>query len=254
MGLQPGTCLLLPEKANERGSVQPQALKEMLEQEAKQVLKNKKSVIRNYQVQDKVISAFVEYLHPPVSVIMLGAGNDVQPLVQMASILGWSVTVIDGRTNYAVKSRFPLADQVLVAKPPQVLDLITVDAQTVFLLMTHNYNYDLAMLRQLIPLPVPYVGVLGPKKKLNQMLEELQDEGLEFTPDQMQKVYGPLGLDIGAETPEEIALSAISEIKAVLTNKEGTSLRHKPAAIHDRAIIETPTPITDPRAVSDAVA
>lgn len=253
-GLQPGTCLLLPEKAEARGNVQPAALQELLAQEAVQVLKNQRSVIRNYQLADKVISAFVEYLHPPVSIILLGGGNDVQPLVQMASILGWLVTVIDGRTNYAVKSRFPLADKVIVAKPTQVLDAIAVDAQTVFLLMTHNYNYDLAMLRQLMPLPVPYVGVLGPKKKLNQMLAELQDEGLEFTPDQMQKVYGPLGLDIGAETPEEIALSVISEIKAVLTGKPGTSLRHKPDAIHDRTTIESPTPVTDPRPVSDAVA
>ncbi|RDC66300.1 XdhC family protein [Adhaeribacter pallidiroseus] len=254
MGLQPGTCLLLPEKAAARGHVQPTALQELLAQEAMQVLKNQKSVIRNYQVQDKVISAFVEYLRPPVSVIVLGAGNDIQPLVQMASILGWLVTVIDGRTNYAVKNRFPLADKVLLAKPPQVLDLIPVDGQTVFLLMTHNYNFDIAMLRQLIPLAVPYVGVLGPKKKLTQMLTELQDEGLRFTPDQMQKVYGPLGLDIGAETPEEIALSVLSEIKAVLTGKPGTALRNKPEAIHDRTIIETPIPVTAAQPVPDAVA
>ncbi|QNF33288.1 XdhC family protein [Adhaeribacter swui] len=253
-GVQPGTCLLLPEKAEAQGNVQPAALQELLAQEAVQVLKNQKSVIRNYQLEDKVISAFVEYLHPPVSVVVLGAGNDIQPLVQMASILGWLVTVIDGRTNYAVKSRFPLANQVILAKPPQVLDLISVDGQTVFLLMTHNYNYDIAMLRQLIPLAVPYVGVLGPKKKLNQMLSELQEEGLAFTPDQMQKVYGPLGLDIGAETPEEIALSVISEIKAVLTNKPGTSLRHKPEAIHDRTTIDTPVRVTTPQPVSDAVA
>jgi len=254
MGVQPGTCLLLPEKAEVRGKVQPEALRDLLASEAVQVLKNQRSVIRNYQLKDKVISAFVEYLRPPVSVVVLGGGNDVQPLVQMARILGWLVTVIDGRTNYAVKSRFPLADQVLVAKPPQVLDLIAVDGQTVFLLMTHNYNYDLAMLRQLIPLAVPYVGVLGPKKKLNQMLAELQDEGLVFTPEQMQKVYGPLGLDIGAETPEEIALSVVSEIKAVLSGKPGTSLRHKPDAIHDRTIIETPTPVTSLQPVSDALA
>ena len=254
MGVQPGTCLLLPEKAEARGNVQPAALRDLLAQEAVQVLKNQRSAIRNYQLANKVVSAFVEYLRPPVSVVVLGGGNDIQPLVQMASVLGWLVTVVDGRTNYAVKSRFPLADRVLVAKPPQVLDLISVDGQTVFLLMTHNYNYDLAMLRQLIPLSVPYVGVLGPKKKLNQMLAELHDEGLAFTSGQMQKVYGPQGLDIGAETPEEIALSVIAEIKAVLTGKPGTSLRHKPEAIHDRTTVETPIPVTDAQPVSDALA
>ncbi|PSR54618.1 alanine dehydrogenase [Adhaeribacter arboris] len=253
LGFQPGTCLLLPEKGDKRGDKYPLELSELLEKEGNQVLQSKKSLIRNYQLQDKVLSAFVEYLHPPVSVIVLGGGNDVQPLVQMASILGWSVTVIDGRTNYAVKTRFPTADKVLVAKPQQVLENITVDAQTVFLLMTHNYNYDLAMLRQLLPLPVVYVGVLGPKKKLNQMLEELESDGMEITPDQMQKIYGPLGLNIGAETPEEIALSAISEIKAVLAGKEGTFLRQKPQAIHERSVVNTPIPVGSSQPVSDEV-
>ncbi|MDQ3290759.1 MAG: XdhC family protein [Bacteroidota bacterium] len=254
LGFQPGTCLLLPEKGEKRGDKYPTELSELLEEEGYRVLQSKKSVIRNYQLEDRVFSAFVEYLHPPVSVILLGGGNDVQPLVQMASILGWQVTVIDGRINYAVKSRFPTAEKVLVAKPQQVLEQITVDTQTVFLLMTHNYNYDLAMLRQLLPLPVVYVGVLGPKKKLNQMLEELESEGTVITPGQMQKIFGPLGLDIGAETPEEIALSTISEIKAVLAGKEGTSLRHKPQAIHERSVPEAPIEVVKSQAISDSVA
>jgi xanthine/CO dehydrogenase XdhC/CoxF family maturation factor len=164
----------------------------------------------------------------------LGAGNDIKPLVQMAHVLGWETTVADGRTNYATIERFPLANRVLIAKPDKVLAQIAVDSQTVFLLMTHNYNYDLAMLRQLVHLDISYIGALGPKKKLDRMLEEMQEEGIYLTSAQKQKIYGPTGLDLGAETPEEIALSIISEIKAVLANKAGGSLRDKPDVIHAR--------------------
>lgn len=100
--------------------------------------------------------------------------------------------------------------------------------------MTHNYLYDLAMLRELLPLAIPYIGSLGPKKKLERMLEELRSEGMIITNEMLQHVYGPTGLEIGAETSEEIALSILAEIKAVLANKPGGLLRDKPGAIHDR--------------------
>ena len=102
------------------------------------------------------------------------------PVVNMADILGWETTVVDGRANYAKKERFVSACQVLVSKPEQVLEQIAIDEQTVFLLMTHNYNYDMAMLRQLLQKNVTYIGMLGPKKKRERMLNELKDEGLSF--------------------------------------------------------------------------
>jgi xanthine/CO dehydrogenase XdhC/CoxF family maturation factor len=100
--------------------------------------------------------------------------------------------------------------------------------------MTHNYNYDMAILKQLLPLQLNYVGALGPKKRLNRMLEELKADGVNITTDQLASVYGPAGLDIGSENSEEIALSIISEIQAVLTKRNGSSLRNK-SAVHSRA-------------------
>ena len=101
-------------------------------------------------------------------------------------------------------------------------------------MMTHNYNYDLAMLKALLPSEVAYVGMLGPRKKLDRMLDELKHEGVALDADQLKKVYGPAGLEIGAETPEEIALSMIAEIQAVLAGKSGGMLRGKSEVIHDR--------------------
>jgi xanthine/CO dehydrogenase XdhC/CoxF family maturation factor len=122
----------------------------------------------------------------------------------------------------------------LVSKPEKALEEIPVDLNTAFVLMTHNYNYDKAMLKGLLPKEIQYIGVLGPKKKLEKMLEELQEEGIAITPDQLNKIYGPAGLEIGAETPEEIALSIIAEIKAVFSKKTGGSLRNKKDVIHSR--------------------
>jgi xanthine/CO dehydrogenase XdhC/CoxF family maturation factor len=100
--------------------------------------------------------------------------------------------------------------------------------------MTHNYNYDKAMLKALVQKDIPYVGSLGPKKKLDRMLGELLEEGLVLTDAQRSIIHGPVGLDIGAETSEEIALSILAEIKAVLSGKEGQSLKHIDGEIHSR--------------------
>jgi xanthine/CO dehydrogenase XdhC/CoxF family maturation factor len=121
---------------------------------------------------------------------------------------------------------------VLVSKPEKVLEQIKIDNRTCFVLMTHNYQYDLQMLKALLPLGLPYIGLLGPKKKLEKALNELAEQGYVPTEAQLANVYGPTGLDIGAETAEEIASSIIAEIQMVLNRKEGIQLRNKNTPIH----------------------
>ena len=230
---QHGTCLLL--KENGEMIDQTPVLKDILLADAKDAMINQNSSFKNYISEDHNLTAFIEVIKPPVSVIIIGAGNDVMPLVDMAEILGWETTVVDGRANYAKKERFVSACSVLVAKPEQVLEQIVIDEHTVFLLMTHNYNYDMAMLRQLLQKDVAYIGMLGPKKKRERMLGELKDEGLSFTEQQLSVLHSPVGLDIGAETSEEIALSILAEIKAFFANKDVQSLRTSKEVIHPRS-------------------
>jgi len=102
-------------------------------------------------------------------------------------------------------------------------------------LMTHNYNYDVALLKQIVNRDLLYIGALGPKTKLARMLSELAAEGVALTEDQLKKIHGPLGLDIGAETAEEIAVSLVAEVKSVLAGSTALPLTEKKEPIHRRA-------------------
>jgi xanthine dehydrogenase accessory factor len=230
---QPGTCLLLRDNGQIERNIP--ALKNILIKDGMQVLAGHQSLFRTYHSESKSLTAFIELIRPPVSLIVIGAGNDVIPLVAMADTLGWETTVIDGRPNYAKQERFTASCQVLVAKPEKVLSQVSIDEQTVFLLMTHNYNYDMAMLYPLVQKKVVFVGMLGPKKKLERMIGELAEQGVYLTEEEMSSIYSPVGFDIGAETSEEIALSILSEIKAVLSGKEGLSLNSNKGTIHSRS-------------------
>ena len=230
---QYGTCLLLKEDGNVIYNTP--VLKDVLIADANDAMTTQLSSFKNYISDNHNLTAFIEMIKPPVSVVIVGAGNDVVPLVEMADILGWETTVVDGRANYAKKERFVSACQVLVSKPEQVLDQIAIDENTVFLLMTHNYNYDMAMLKQLLQRNISYIGMLGPKKKRERILNELKDEGVTFSQQQLSVLHSPVGLDIGAETSEEIALSILAEIKALFAGKDVQSLRTLKEVIHPRS-------------------
>lgn len=231
---QIGACLLFEEDKTITGDIPQAGIKEAVMKDVELVMASQISLFRDYESDGQTISAFIEFLKPPVTLVAVGAGNDAIPLVAIADTIGWETKVVDGRNTHAKQERFVSACQVVVSKPEKVLEQITIDAQTVFVLMTHNYNYDLAMLKVLLERKVNYIGVLGPKKRADKMLAELKDQGLNITEDQLNSIYGPVGLGIGAETPEEIALSIIAEIKAVLSGRNGLSLRNSNAYIHSK--------------------
>lgn len=231
-GLQPGTCALYYEGDMSKRVGYPD-LEPAIAKDAATVLQNKNSQLGQYKWEDATVSGLIEWLAPPVSLIIVGAGNDVFPLVQMALIAGWHTTVADGRPGHANRQRFPDVRHIITGKPDMVMQQLPMGAQTAVLLMTHNYNYDKAMLALLLQQHCPYIGVLGPSKKMERMLNELTTEtGLVVDESMRSRIYGPTGLDIGAETAEEIALSVMAEIKMVLSGKNGQPLREKQGPIH----------------------
>lgn len=200
--------------------------------DAKEVLETKTSTVKKLHSESDN-EALIEYIEPPISLIIAGAGNDVQPLVKMANVLGWKIIIQEGRATHATKKRFPKADHIFAIKAEDFLENIVIDNQTYFLLMTHNYKYDLEVLKLLLERDFHYLGILGPKSKFNRMLDDLLIEGITVNEEQLGKIHSPVGLDIGAETSEEIALSIISEIKAFASERTGTSLKYKTGKIHN---------------------
>jgi xanthine dehydrogenase accessory factor len=175
------------------------------------------------------LHCLVEPIYPPVQVLLFGAGNDTIPVCRMADLLGWEVTVIDGRKTHATSGRFPSAKAILVSPAAEAIEQLLVDQHTVALLMTHNFEYEAVILESLAPLPLPYIGILGPKKKTQKLIERLAQKGIQIP---LDRIYGPMGLQIGAEGSEAIALSVLSEVMAVLHRQPGSFLRLLDGPIH----------------------
>lgn len=238
---QYGSVYLRSEKSESFG-VLPLVSKDMIDAEARIVIEQRRSSFKKYVIDQQEIIVFTELIQPPVSLVVVGAGNDVIPVVKMAEMLGWQSTVLDGRPMYASRERFPMPTcQVFHSKAEQILDRVQIDNRTVFVLMSHNYNYDLAVLKVLLQHPLTYIGVLGPHKKMKMMMDDLVANGIHLTDAQKEIIHGPVGLHIGAETAEEIAVSIIAEIQAKLTATDTRPLKEKQDAIHRRAdlIIES---------------
>ncbi len=173
-----------------------------------------------------------ETIAAPPALVVFGAGDDAQPLARLATLLGWQVTVADSRAAYATAARFPEAAAVHVAPATELAGRVALDGRSYAVVMTHRYRDDLALLRTLLPGPVAYVGLLGPRKRTARLLAELAGEG--FVPDAavLAKLHAPVGLDLGGTTPETVALAIVAEIQARLAGRGGGFLRERAGAIH----------------------
>lgn len=176
---------------------------------------------------------FTDHVQPPPRLLVFGAGDDAKPLVRLAKELGWHITVADPRPEFATKSRFPLADEIVLAQASELVRQINPPSDALAVIMTHHYVHDVPLLRDLLPRSLAYVGLLGPKKRAAKILADLQGQGHDFTPAQLQRLHAPVGLDLGAETPEEVALSIMSEMRATLAQRDGRPLRDRDRPIHD---------------------
>jgi xanthine dehydrogenase accessory factor len=170
------------------------------------------SGVRTYEVDGAALKVFVETLLPPVPLVIFGAGHDALPVVELARGLGWQTEVVDPQCRPASLSRL----------------------RTLALLMSHNYSHDLELLKFLLASPARYVGVMGPRKRTERMLSELAaaDEGFRLGEEDRGRLSSPAGLDIGANSPAEIALSIVAEMRAVLDGRRGGRLRERRGSIH----------------------
>ena len=179
------------------------------------------------------VQAFVEVLRPPIRLVVCGAGHDAVPVVQLAAQMGWRVVVVDSRERFLTRDRFPGARQFIKADPTSAPDRVPMDDRTYVVIMTHNYLHDRDLLRGFLRTGAGYLGMLGPRIRTEKILDELRRDGVTMSDRDRGRIFGPLGLDIGGETPEEIALAIVGEIQAVESGRRGGFLRERKGPIHD---------------------
>jgi len=199
-----------------------------------EALREKLSRNHTWETAVGVCSGLVEVFRPRVQLHLFGAGADAVPLVEQAAALDWCVSVYDHREPFVDSARFPRATEVrCVDYGSFEIDRLSIDGRSAVLLMTHHFLHDRTLLERLIEAPAAYLGVLGPRRRRERLLEQLAVDGIETSRQARSRLYGPVGFDIGSETPEEIALSAISEIQAVISGRDGGSLTEVNRPLHD---------------------
>lgn len=186
----------------------------------------------NYQV-------LFEFVRPPAKLFIFGEGYDAHAVVAQGALMGWEIVIVGRKPVDVLKDRFPLATEwKFLMHPEDVASNIQTDPRSAALVMNHTYSRDRAIMHHLLQTNIPYIGMLGPRERTQDMLAADDTFSAPSREDQA-RVFGPVGLDIGTETPEEIALSAIAEIQAVLHKRAGASLRKRDSPIHSaRAPLE----------------
>ena len=234
-GVEPGSRMMVyPDGSREGGLGAPQ-VDDAGTQSALQALEAGKSARLDLPLDDGEVNAFIEALEPPLRLLVCGAGEDAIPMVRLAAAIGWEPMVVDDRENLLNHERFPeAAGFVQVEDAAKLASAADVDRFTAAVVMSHNYLRDKDQLQSLLDTDVAYIGMLGPKTRLRRLLGELAKEGIEPSEKDLEKIYGPAGLDIGAEGPEEIAWGVIAEIMAARTGRDGGFLRNRQGPTHPR--------------------
>jgi len=185
------------------------------------------------------VEVFVEGVRPPPELVVFGSGHDVGPVVGLAKLVDFRVTVVPFRGGHADSGRFPDADEVTSASPRDVADLREWDGDTYAVVMSHNFLDDRIALEELLETPVEYIGLMGPKKRFEEMREEFAAEGRTFTEAELDRIYTPIGLDLGGDTPYQIAQSIVAEVQAVAHDRRPGHLSRQDGPIHDRVELAT---------------
>ncbi len=186
-------------------------------------------------------SVFIEVLAPQPVMLIFGAGHNAQPLTTMAKELGFRVIVADARPMWATDDRFPDADRVIVGWPDAVFAEIPLERRTYVVLLSHDPRFEDPVFKTVHGKPIRYIGSIGSRRTHRARLERLATEG--WTEEELATIYGPIGLDIGAETPAEMAVSILGEIIQARYGGDGSglSLRGVAGRIHKQRGLEEGT-------------
>jgi xanthine/CO dehydrogenase XdhC/CoxF family maturation factor len=187
---------------------------------------------RGHELCVGTVAVLVEPIAPVPRLFVVGSGHDAVPVVALARTMGFRSTVTAAHGSVALRERFAAADCVLVGSPATIARAVDAHETSLVVIMTHDYDRDRECLGAVLGTRARYIGVLGPERRTARMLSELAESGLAIADDVLARLHAPVGLDLGAETPREIALAIIAEVQATLTSAPARRLRERAGPIH----------------------
>lgn len=229
-----GQKLLCSEREVLHCNIDDNLVREKVAYDLKELFRSNASKGKRYHGLNGEADVFVELIQPAVSLIIFGGGFDARPVSNLAKSLGWDVTVTDECVAHIAPVFFPTADKLSLCQRSFIDRDFKITPYTACILMSHNYEYDRDVLKKLIDSETPYIGILGPRKRFDKMLDEYRISGIELSAGVLSRIHSPIGLDIGAEAPDEIAVAIVAEIQAKFSNRPGGHLKFRSGPIHKR--------------------
>lgn len=223
-GERAGTKMLVFGGAMAAGGIHPD-LDSVIAADAWELLAEGRSELRTYTLEGESLEVFLETFPPAWRMVIVGAVHVAIPLHRMAKMLGYHVTVVDARGALATPERFPQADRLMVDWPDDAMNALGLDTNTSVVVLTHDPKFDIPSLVTALNSPARYVGAIGSRGTHKQRMDTLREEGA--TEEQIARIHAPIGLDIGAQTPAEIALAIMAEVVATQRGKDPGSLSGK---------------------------
>jgi xanthine dehydrogenase accessory factor len=191
-------------------------------EDAVRMLREERTDILEYETEQGKFEVFIESFPAPAQLLIVGAGHVAEALSRLGKMLSYYVIVTDARGAFAVPERFPDANRVIKGWPQDVLPKLDLGEKTYLVLLSHDARFDQPTLELALPSPVPYIGAIGSRRTQAERFQRLREQG--FTEEQLDRIHGPVGLDIGGTTPEETALAIMAEITAVRRGRSGAPL------------------------------
>ena len=217
-----------------RSDLPPGPLRDAVHAAAAAVAREAKTRAERIEGAAGVHEVLLEVIQPPRSLVIFGTGQDAVPLVRLAAALGFHLTVVSNTSGGAPAELFQEANVRLTASPRAIREKLRLEPDSAVVIMTHNLGHDRGYLQFALESECAYVGILGPRARTERLLSELAEGGFQPTPARRAALYSPVGLHLGAEQPEEIALSILAEVEARFRGADAQSLRLRPGPIHPR--------------------
>ncbi|WP_410766154.1 XdhC family protein [Haloferax sp. DFSO60] len=210
-----------------------------LTENAKSLAERGRAGVVELDYEGRRLSVFIDGLAAPPNLVVFGTGHDVGPVTELAAKNDFRVTVVGFRGGVDLEERFPDADETLTTSPGSVADTVDLTDRTYAVVMTHNFIDDRLTIETLLESPAPYVGLMGPHERFEEMREQFEAEGTTFDEQALSTLYTPIGLDLGGGSPYQIAHSIVAEILAVSNDRRPNHLRTREGHIHERVATDS---------------